>query len=40
MKDDQIIRQFTAGNNAEEVLALVEELGLFIVSVTYEDSTN
>ena len=34
MKDDQILRQFTAGNNTEEVLALVEELGLFLVSVT------
>ena len=40
MKDDQIIRQFTAGNNTEEVLALVEELGLFLVSVTHENSIN
>ena len=40
MKDDQILRQFTAGSNTEEVLPLVEELGLFLVSVTYENSTN
>ncbi len=40
MKDDKILRQFTAGNNTEEVLALVEELGLFLVSVTHENSIN
>lgn len=40
MKDDQILRQFTSGNNTEEVLALVKELGLFLVSVTYENSIN
>lgn len=40
MNDDQIIRQFTAGNNTEEVLALVKELGLSLVSVTYENSIN
>lgn len=40
MKDDQILRQFTDGNNTEEVLALVKELGLFLISVTYENSIN
>ena len=37
MKDTQIIRQFIAGNS-EEVLALVEELGLSLISVTHENS--
>ena len=27
MKDTQIIRQFIADNNTQEVLALIEELG-------------
>jgi hypothetical protein len=39
MKDTQIIRQFIA-DNAEEVLALIEELGLSLLSVTREISTD
>jgi len=39
MKDTQIIRQFIA-DNTEEVLALIEELGLSLLSVTHENSTN
>ena len=39
MKDTQIIRQFIA-DNTEEVLALIEELGLSLLSVTHEDSTD
>ena len=40
MTDAQIIRQFIADNSTEEVLALTEELGLFLLSVTHENSTN
>jgi hypothetical protein len=40
MTDAQIIRQFIAGNNTKEVLALMEELGLSLVSVTHENPTN
>lgn len=39
MKDTQIIRQFIA-DNTEEVLALIEELGLSLFSVTHENSTD
>jgi hypothetical protein len=39
MKDTQIIRQFIA-DNTEEVLALIEELGLSLISVTHENSTD
>lgn len=39
MNDAQIIRQFFAGNT-EAVLALAEELGLSILSVTHENSIN
>lgn len=39
MEDIQIIRQLLA-ENTEEVLALVEELGLSLLSVTYQDSDN
>lgn len=39
MGDIQIIRQLLA-ENTEEVLALVEELGLSLLSVTYQDSDN
>ena len=38
MKDTQIIRQFIADNNTQEVLALVEELGLSLLSVTHENT--
>lgn len=38
MKDTQIIRQFVADNNKQEVLALIEELGLSLISVTHENS--
>ena len=38
MNDAQIIRQFVADNTTEEVLALVEELGLSLISVTHENS--
>lgn len=38
MNDAQIIRQFVADNITEEVLALVEELGLSLLSVTHENS--
>ena len=38
MNDAQIIRQFIADNNTQEVLALVEELGLSLISVTYENT--
>ena len=37
MKDTQIIRQFVSDNKTQEVLALVEELGLSLISVTYEN---
>ena len=40
MNDAQIIRQFVADNNTEEVLALAEELGLSLLCVTHENSTN
>lgn len=39
MKDTQIIRQFIA-DNTEEVLALIEELGLSLLSVTNVNSAN
>ena len=39
MNDAQIIRLFVAGNT-EEVLALAEELGLSLLSVTHENSMN
>jgi hypothetical protein len=39
MNDTQIIRQFVA-NNMQEVLALVEELGLSLSSVTHENSAS
>ena len=38
MKDTQIIRQFVSDNKTQEVLALVEELGLSLLSVTLENS--
>ena len=38
MKDTQIIRQFVSDNKTQEVLALVEELGLSLISVTHENS--
>ena len=38
MNDAQIIQQFVADNITEEVLALVEELGLSLLSVTHENS--
>jgi hypothetical protein len=38
MNDAQIIRHFVADNITEEVLALVEELGLSLISVTHENS--
>jgi len=38
MKDTQIIRQFIADNNTQEVLALIKELGLSLISVTHENS--
>ena len=38
MNDAQIIRQFVADNITEEVLALAEELGLSLLSVTRENS--
>lgn len=40
MKDTQIIRQFIADNKTQEVLALVEELGLSLISVTHENSAS
>ncbi len=40
MNDALIIRQIVAGNNTEEVLALVEELGLSILKVTHYNSIN
>ncbi len=40
MNDAQLIRQFVACDNTEEVLALVEELGLSLLSVTHESLTN
>lgn len=40
MSDEQIIRQFVADNNTEEVLALSEELGLSLLTVTHENTTN
>ena len=40
MNDAQIIRQFVADNITEEVLALAEELGLSLLSVTNENSIN
>lgn len=40
MNDAQIIRRFIAGNNTEEVLALIKELGLSLLSVTHENSMN
>ena len=40
MKDTQIIRQFVSDNKTQEVLALVEELGLSLISVTHENSIN
>ena len=40
MKDTQIIRQFIADKKTQEVLALVEELGLSFISVTHENSIN
>jgi hypothetical protein len=40
MNDAQIIRQFVADNITEEVLALVEELGLSLLSVTHENSVS
>ena len=38
MNDAQIIWHFVADNNIEEVLALAEELGLSLISVTHENS--
>ena len=38
MTDTQIIRQFIADTNTQEVLALIEELGLSLLSVTHENS--
>lgn len=40
MNDAQIIRHLIADNNIEEVLALAEELGLSLSSVTRENSAN
>lgn len=40
MTDAQIIRQFVAENNTEEVLALAEELGLSLLCVTHENSAS
>ena len=40
MNDAQLIRQFVADNITEEVLALAEELGLSLLSVTHENSAN
>ena len=40
MDDAQIIRLFVAENNKQEVLALAEELGLSLLCVTHENSTN
>ena len=40
MNEAQIIRQFVADNISEEVLALAEELGLFLLSVTHENLIN
>lgn len=40
MNDTEIIRQFVADNNTEVVLALVEGLGLSLLSVIHEKSTN
>ena len=40
MKDTQIIRQFIADNNTQEVLALVEELGLSFLSVTSQTTSD
>ena len=40
MNDAQIIRQFVADNNTEEVLALVEELGLSLITATINNSIN
>ena len=40
MNDAQIIRQFVADNITEEVLALVEEQGLSLLSVTHENSVS
>ena len=39
MKDTQIIRQFIA-DNTEEVLALVEELGLSLLDVVIDNGTD
>lgn len=40
MKDTQVIRKFVADNNTQEVLALIEELGLSLLSVTHENSSS
>lgn len=40
MNDTEIIRQFVADNNTEEVLALVEELGLSLITATINNSIN
>lgn len=40
MNDAQIIRHFVADNNIEEVLALVEELGLSLITATLNNSIN
>lgn len=40
MNDVQIIRQFIADNNMQEVLALAEELGLSLLCVTHENSAS
>ena len=39
MKDTQIIRQVIA-DNTEEVLALIEELGLSLLSVTKQTTSD
>ena len=39
MKDTQIIRQFIA-DNTEEVLALVEELGLSLLDAVIDNATD
>lgn len=40
MNDAQIIRQFIADDHSQEVLALSEELGLSLLTVTHENTTN
>ena len=39
MTNAQIIRQFVAENNTEEVLALAEELGLSLITANRDNST-